>query len=82
MAVATDIVKRTKAAISDIRGVWDRIYAIDGQRDAGPEAYRALFDEIEDSWQEFEADSIDLRFQMREHITREEWKKLYEKLNN
>ena len=58
-----------------------QILMVESQYDAGAEAYRSACKHLEEVWEAAERRMIDLRFRLKDDLTRAEWNAMFEKLS-
>ena len=57
-----------------------QLLALDERKSSTREQYRQLFARVSEASRSTELKLVDLRFQIREHFTREEWNAMFKKL--
>ena len=55
----------------------ERLFELDSRHETSAVEYRALYREIEEAWLKEQRKLLDLRFELRKHIEREEWSALF-----
>jgi hypothetical protein len=81
-AIAGEMDALLEKRSQDLSGAIQRLFEIDARHDATAEDYEAFHGEFEDGLQEVNAAGLDLLFQLRDEMRREEWDALFSELRD
>jgi septal ring factor EnvC (AmiA/AmiB activator) len=84
-AKAIDVVGQMKVAVQkqhdDYSVIQSDFLKISADYNADVQQYNALDKNVDAFWRSTMKQQVDLRFSLREQLTRDEWKKLYKEIN-
>ncbi len=81
-SVLKEMKKESKRFQKELSGIRGKLLSIDAKHDASLNEYRAVFKEADEAWFRTEKTLIELRFRMKDHMTRPEWRALFAGLEN
>ena len=76
-SVLKEMKKESKRFQKELHGIRGKLLSIDAKHDASLDEYRAVFKQADDAWFRTETKLVELRFRMKDHMIRAEWKELF-----
>lgn len=84
-AKAFDVIEQVKATVQkqhdDYRMIQSDFLKVSANYHADSQQYNELDKKVDAFWRLTMKQQVGLRFALREHLTREEWKRLYKEIN-
>ena len=75
--IAEEAEKETLELNESLNEYLERLWELDSRHETSAVEYHALYREIEEAWLKKQRKMLDLRFELRKHIEREEWNALF-----
>lgn len=84
-AKAIDVIEQMKVTVNkqheDYSAIQSDFLKVSADYNADVQQYNALDKRVDAFWRSTMKQQVDLRFALKEQLTREEWKKLYKEIN-
>lgn len=80
--IAQEIQSEVKAFLDQVKQDREALLEVDARREATDEALWKVFNEMTAHWEKHERRILDLRFELKAKLTREEWKALFQALED